>query len=413
MSNKSIVSRCKVNTNVDADTFVGIKAINGDLSVSFPLGYALSKNENDLRKDILLLLNVLSKNTDKRESEFNTLDSSHLVDFPIQSYLFVIADYYSRGYYKERETIYHQSLEGKINWSRTIQTQRAFIQDNDVYYLNFITKKHNINDDAIISLIHEYCVYESFLKIGWLFTSFLPNKPKLDVSKRKKYYASLVKKKLSTTFDDRNKLLFKNLVSIINSLGDNGAANDFRYGTYRFEYVWEAMIDKAYGVKSKEKYFPRTRWQLQGGSHENAALEPDTIMVLGDTVYVLDAKYYKYGWSGAPSHLPESTSINKQITYGEYIADSEDFRKRNNLEKNPMVYNAFLMPYDSYGKAFHTERDIHYIGSAISEWKSSDGTKPYEQVAGILLDVKSLMKNHSHSTDRIIELAELIESKIK
>ena len=127
-------------------------------------------------------------------------------------------------------------------------------------------------------------------------------------------------------------------------------------------------------------------------------------------VYVLDAKYYKYGWSGNPGHLPESTSINKQITYGEYISETEKFRNENG--KGPAVYNAFLMPFDSSDNRFGTEDELYYAGSAVSDWKTTDGTKPYEQVAGILLDIKAIMKNSSHDEGRILRLSRLIEEKI-
>ena len=43
-----------------------------------------------------------------------------------------------------------------------------------------------------------------------------------------------------------------------------------------------------------------------------------------------DAKYYKYGWTQLPKDLPSSSSINKQISYGEYIAI-------NNLKKKECV----------------------------------------------------------------------------
>lgn len=134
-------------------------------------------------------------------------------------------------------------------------------------------------------------------------------------------------------------------------------------------------------------------------------------MLFNNDVYVLDAKYYKYGWSGIASHLPDSSSINKQITYGEYIAESEEFVDKNG--NHPKVYNAFLMPYDSFGKAFPTGTDMYYVGEAISDWKSSDGTKSYEKIEGILLDVKSLMRGRSSNKDKIVELANLIVSKIE
>ena len=195
------------------------------------------------------------------------------------------------------------------------------------------------------------------------------------------------------------------MIAVIKAVEDD-EESDFRYGTFHFEYVWEKMIDRVFGIQDKEKYFPRTTWNLSNGKvYNNATLEPDTIMLINDNVYVLDAKYYKFGWSGIPGHLPESTSINKQITYGEYIAENSQFLKDG---KHPVVYNAFIMPYDSKGARFHTEAPIHYIGYATSDWKS--GYKKYENVMGILMDVKYLMEIDSRLDKlEIMKLAKLIE----
>ena len=408
MLEKSLKERCHVNTNIDMDTFVGIKCVKGGISVNFPLGFHLSNDEKEIRKDILLLLNILSKNTDRKESEINNALEYTEVSLPIQAYLHVIADFYARGYYKERETTYTVSKKGKINWGRTIKTQNVYIQDNDLYYLNFVTKKNTVNENEMITLIHQYCVYESFLKLGWLFSSYMPAKPK--IKSNPKLFEGVIKRKIANTFNDRNKQLFYNMLAIVKSLGNDGDATDFKYGTYRFEYVWESMIDKVYGIKNKTEYFPKTRWQLQGFTHENASLEPDTIMLANNAIYVLDSKYYKFGWTGIPTHLPDSASINKQITYGEFITENDKFKNGN--DEAPTVYNAFIMPYDAHGKTFYTEKELHYIGTAISDWKANDGLKTYEKVVGILLDVKSLMKSHSNDKDKILSLAELIEEQV-
>ena len=405
MTETTLRERCKINTNKDSDTFVGVKCDNGNITVNFPLGFRLAADEGPLREDLLLLMNVLSKNTDKKESELNDNMDYQDVQLPIQAYLFLIADYYARGYYKEHEDVYEISNRGKINWRRTVKSQKPFIQGDDIYYLSFVTKKRNVNDNELITLIHEFCVYESFSKVGWIFTSYKPPKPKIIFNP--KVFTGVVKKKMEKTFNDRNRQLFINMLAIIMSLGDNGPSTNFKYGTNRFEYIWESMINKVYGIKEKSNFFPKTRWFIEGKMHDNASLEPDTIMIVNGEVYVLDAKYYKCGLSNKPEHLPGSTSINKQITYGEYIAETEKFKDDHG--KNPTVYNAFLMPYDSYGDKFYTGEKLHYIGSAISDWKSSNGTKPYEQVVGILLDVKSLMQSDSHDEDMIIELATLIK----
>ena len=50
--------KCSVNTNWNADTFVGIKCEKGDYSIHFPLGFHVSDTDKELRKDILLLLKL-------------------------------------------------------------------------------------------------------------------------------------------------------------------------------------------------------------------------------------------------------------------------------------------------------------------------------------------------------------------
>lgn len=42
-------------SNREMDTFVGVKDVNdGDISINFPLGYHISEDDNELRKDIML-----------------------------------------------------------------------------------------------------------------------------------------------------------------------------------------------------------------------------------------------------------------------------------------------------------------------------------------------------------------------
>ena len=92
--------------------------------------------------------------------------------------------------------------------------------------------------------------------------------------------------------------------------GDKDSNKNYRYGTYRFEYVWEKMIDKVFGIENKADYFPKTSWYVKGIRYDNASLEPDTIMLCGNNVYILDAKYYKYGVTGKAWDLPESDLFN-------------------------------------------------------------------------------------------------------
>ena len=302
MKDFNLRDKCSINTNYDTDTFVGIKCENGDYSICFPLGFQMSESDRQLRKDILLLLNSIKETTMKKESEvYNDFKEYSQLDFPFQAYLALIYDYYNRGYYHEIEVIYNVSKRGKIDWNRTIKTQKPSIQDGQAFYLDFVTKRNSINENELITLIHEYCVFDSFEKIGWLFTDKLPSKPRLKFNY--KLFKSVIREKLGRTFNDKNKKLFRNMLAIIDYEGENNEQREYKYGTNRFEYVWESMIDRVFGIEKKEQYFPKTTWTLSERKYDNASLEPDTIMIVNNNVYVLDAKYYKYGATRRPLQI--------------------------------------------------------------------------------------------------------------
>ena len=400
--------KCSVNTNWNADTFVGIKCEKGDYSIHFPLGFHVSDTDKELRKDILLLLNAIKETTMKKESEtYSDFRTYSQLDFPFQAFLAVIYDYYNRGYYREQEMIYNTSKRGKIDWNRTIKTQKPSMQEGQAFYLEFVTKRNSIKENELITLIHEYCVYDSFEKIGWLFTDKLPTRPRLKFNY--KLFKSVIREKLSRTFNDKNKKLFRHMLAIIDYEGEENDHRKYIYGTNRFEYVWEMMINQVFGIRDKERFFPKTKWRLER-EYSNANLEPDSIMLYNDKIYILDAKYYKFGQTGLPWDLPESTAINKQITYGEYVAESKKFDKE--FGKDRIVYNAFIMPYDSRNQKWNSGSNIISIGDAVSDWKT--GEKIYEHVQGILVDVKYLMLlGMSSNKEEIKKMANCIEDSVE
>lgn len=395
--------RCQINTNYDTDTFVGLKFDNGDFELHFPLGFNFSDDEDELRKDILLLLGVLAHHNKREDAEAGNIDNTIAqTSAPLASYIYIIKDFVQRGYYKECIVEYTSSKRGKINWNRTIKHKKPIISDGDIIYLDFITKKNVVNENDILTMIHQYCVYRSFWVLGWLFTDYQPVKPLIAFNRS--WFSGVLKKKLANTFNDQNKQLFQHMLKIVNEEPDDGLeANTFTFGTSRFEYVWESMIDSVFGTANKVDYFPKTTWHVTNRPpYEMASLEPDTIMLYNNDVFVLDAKYYKFGNTRRLADLPESTSINKQITYGEYIAENERFKQLHG--PNMKVYNAFIMPFAA---ECWNSANKHYIGDAVSSWKH--GNAEYESIKGILLDVKHLMRIANGNDDKEIrEMAELI-----
>lgn len=397
-------NRCRVNTNEKGDRFVGIKADSGEVVVCFPVGYQLPETEGEIKQDILHLFQTLTDFTDSfdRVLTTNIFEAPQPADFPINAYLEII-NYFMEtgGYYKETEPIFRTRDRGKIDWAKTVKRQKPLIQSNltPVYTL-YTVRDSRQNENKLITHIHRYCVYESFSKLGWLFTPFMPEPPiiPLDVN----HFIIALNDKLAVTHNDQEKKLFVSMKKMLEYIDDNAPDKQFYFGTDYFENVWEKLIDRAFGVKNKNDYFPRTRWRLRKGKHkEKYPLEPDTIMKYNNKMYVLDAKYYRYGVTGNSNHLPNSSSINKQITYGEYI-------QTQHKVENDRLFNAFIMPYNSLENYFGYTEVFRNVGEAVGDWKGD--TYNYERIQGIVVDTRYLIYHYTgNPKGGVMELAKSIE----
>lgn len=409
ISTELLKSKCHVNTNEEGDRFVGIKADSENAMVYFPMGYQLPDTEHERRRDILHLISVLSEFTvrNDRVLHMKKFEAPQSVDFPVNAYMEVI-NYYleQRSYYTEKEPIYKTSDRGNTDWAKTIRQQKPLLQaNNSPIYLKQTVRDSTPNDRNLITQIHKYCVYESFQKLGWLFTPNLPPKPDFPIDIKR--FLIELNDKLGKTNNDKDKRLFTSMIAMLKYIDEETNKRQFYFGTDSFEYVWEKLIDRVFGVSNKNSYFPKATWHLKKGKTRTfEALRPDTIMVCNNKIYVLDAKYYRYGLTGEPMHLPEGRSIHKQITYGEYISINNKFKDENG--NNPTVYNAFLMPYNSRENIFDLSGIFENCGESTGEWKGHDNT--FEHVQGILVDINYLMHHYTgNHSKKIIALADSIE----
>ena len=410
---------CVYNSKLDGSEFVGLKYENNALKVCFPLGYHPAANIKECRKDILNLIAVLSEFSEQQESslENEELFQKRTVQFPIHAYLYLITDYLNHGYYTERDVVYKQTSRGKISWNKTVRQITPQIIDDEIVFFNYVTRNVNHNESHLITLIHQYCVYESFEKIGFLFCDFMPQKPTIEFNAA--LFVSVLQMKLAQTFNENQQRLFSNMLSIIRFLDKSNDTKSFYYGTENFAYVWESLVDRVYGISDKERFYPNCFWKIGGktigysdSSFMKYALRPDTIMITDrgkagkQKIFVLDSKYYKYGESSSYGDLPASGSIIKQIAYAQFI-DKKEIERADGFEvKSAGIYNAFILPFD----AGNSDR-MKYIGYASSDYVDllGDGAKEYHHIHGILLDVKSLMYEHNAKDDAAIrELAVVI-----
>ena len=107
--------------------------------------------------------------------------------------------------------------------------------------------------------------------------------------------------------------------------------------------------------------------------------------------------------TGNPSDLPNTSSIQKQITYGKHIAEHIQEVARED------VYNAFIMPYNAAGG-----EKAKFVSVGTADWEQySSQTPNYAYVLGLLLDTKWLLAEYTRHNDAEIErLATLIEQSL-
>ena len=410
---KTLKSLCRTIQPGEENTFVGIQEHAGLFSVIFPLGYNLGETENEIRDDLLLLIRVLS-GFSKSEwfSDSNNIDGMMSDSLPFFSYRIIWDDYIQNSYFQESTVNNKSAYDGTIDWKRTIAKEEPYFVDNSLVFLNYQIRKKTPLYNTPIFFISQYCVYLASKMIGWLYGyETLPTNPlKMGI----KEAIAIVREHISNTFNDRKRLLLSSMENVLKNeeLLQQQESRIRLWGTYRFEYVWEGMIDTHFGIKEKNRYFPQAFWVINQDSKKfnSSVMEPDTIMIIQDneeaSCYVLDAKYYKYGITNNRYHLPPTSSICKQIVYGEYAAQ---------YWGNENTFNAFIMPYQSIDASSEW---VKQIGFALTNWCSE--SFPYSRVQGVLIDMKKIMQVYSRNNSldlqilaRIIRTASSKQSNVK
>ena len=436
-------------------SFVGIRLEDGQPKIYFPMGYRPAKpSENVCKQDFYRLVAVLNDKSLQKYFSEDDLKKSQF-DFPFYSFLAVLQYYLDFGYFVESETIYKKGFSGKISWPRTIKRIKPQVVKDEfgrhqVVYLNLITRKASYREDNLITLVHKYCVKESARLIGLLYGVSENEVEDSELLFDYELFAEVIQDKIASTFNDKHLELFQAMLKMVRYLGkkdncgEDGKKEEPFFGVNKFAPIWEGMIDKIFGNLpqgiAKDRFNPHCEWDLSSGvrgyENPNYAMRPDTIMWDGNNkhLYVLDAKYYKFGMTGSATDLPSSGSICKQIAYAEYVethwkeilgldsSTSPDDSARNDTLPKP-IYNAFVLPYcfDADNSklppddGFETRPcKMRFIGYCHGDWKNIKAKpgevdyRPYHRIAGILLDVKSVMQNYAADPKAQNKLAGLI-----
>ena len=405
----------KVTNKVD-DSFVGIRIRNDKVDFYYPETYDFDNSSLEkTRNDVLAILQTISiakthSNANaKIESTFSKNEA-----IPLLSYLWVIKDYLQNGLYVNREMVFENNKRGKIDWKKTLNGQ-LIISNGNIIYSNIVVSVKNELDNIIVQ-IHKYCVKKSFDILGWLFginnSSFIEMPP--FQTKLKPLYIDALEKELKNTFNDAKKIMLNHMLSIIEGLSDDQNANEIVYGVDSYSYIFERMIDYIFGNRDASKFNPSADWYLTIENYEtfpSSDLRPDTILVYENIAYVLDSKFYRFGYTFDKKDLPETSSIQKQITYGDFI-------KTNKIDDEiQKVRNAFILPYNKNSKnnIYGLKKTIEYIGYSKPNYRQ--WLNEHEIIHAFLIDLKYVIetwnkRNHGNDIKELVYQIEKAQNEI-
>lgn len=404
----------------EEDNFVGLKYKKDQINVFLPVGYnkQVFSTDDELSSeqkiDLLLLLKTVAlvKSLNNEKTDFGD-NIGNNDEVPYNSFIWIISDYFNNGLYQEIDKKYSQKGHGKINWKKTLNSEHYF-EDASVTFINPYYES-SIQRSTLITELNNYCLHISFKYIGFLFGKvFLPecNINEESIKDNIQYYMDVINKELSKSFNDRKKTLLTNMKRILMMNFDDSFEVQPTYGTRRYEYAWEKMVNDTLGSKIDiSKFFPNAYWNIQGKVEEDKSkLRPDSILLNSNKVYILDAKYYKYGITGNISDLPHTDSIQKQITYGDHISNNP---QTYGVEKNN-IYNAFILPFNKDEKPFKCDDNIKYMGYANSAWRDKKENYNYEKILLLLIDTKYMIDCfYQREIADLKKLIELIEKLSK
>ncbi len=384
--------------------FVGFNSENG--AFVFPCKYFRDaeldgKHDEQLfkreAKNILLLL--------KHVEQKYLFGGGNAQLLQFHSMLWLMQDYIDHGYYVETEKVFGTSGAGRIHWGKTIRHSPVWLSGGNVIYPNPIRSRVTIDESRIITQIYKACLEYSVLRLGFIFGIERTEHAMYDVEKDKDFLSFFLTKELQSTNKDDKKTLLRHLLSIVNHQNEKTSGWGFSIFDKDFEYVFEFLINHVFGTEDVKKFYNTYSYYLPQRV-PSSKLRPDTIMKdeRSWTYYVVDSKYYNFGYTGSAKDLPASSDISKQIGYNHFLRDNLPEK-----EQDFHVKSVFLLPYSA-----EDSQPIKCVGYACRDARADENfcnKKDDDRVAVCLVDLRELIysyqgKSNTLSPRKLIETIE-------
>lgn len=364
--------------------YIGFNLEREKSSFIFPCQYfqenELSDNEKkkEAKKIIALLKRI------QQEYLFGG-NNGELLQF--HSMIWLIQDYIEHGYYIETEIAYKKCNTGKINWKKSIKQSNIWFNNGNIVFPSLVCNKAMIDESRIITQIYKACLSYSVKNIGFIYGINQTEHSPYDISKDKEFIVYYLTNELNNTNRDYKKTLLHHLITIVTNQNNKERSKGYSIYDSEFEYVFEFLVNHVFGTEDAKKFYNTYSYYIPN-QISSSKLRPDTITkdIVTNTYYIIDAKYYNFGYTNKPSDLPPSSSISKQISYNHYLSDNLP-----EIEKGKYhIKSIFVLPYASTIPSEY----VKYIGYAKRDGDTSKTNNIDDNVAICLVDLKELINTY-------------------
>ena len=343
----------------------------------------------------------------KRVQKEFSLGGSGDESFQFYSMVWLIRDYIDNGYYTETERVVRRGDQGRIDWKHTLRHSGIYFDGNNLLYRDFYVQKNRLDEANLLAQIYKCCLAYSAECIGFLYNVSQTERSvfRMDSSADVGFMFYHVQKELGRTFNSYKQMLLRHLLTILKGRQGKIRAVSLCMHDKEFEYVFEFLVNSVFGTEVVQDFYNEYCYVI-GDNHNRfsaSKLRPDTIMrnptMNGNPdFYVIDAKYYNYGYTGNPRDLPQASAIAKQIGYNYYLRDNYNETDENRKE----FYSIFLLPFAKGDEYDYIEYIGYATNSSSSANKMDKEDKKMDKVAVCRVDLKTLVDvyfNVAHKKD--------------
>ncbi len=254
---------------------------------------------------------------------------------------FILEDYMQYGLYVKDLTETIRGGGGRTNWAKTVTHITPLFQKNTPMYLELMNKRHIIDENDVISIIHANVVNQCLEFMNALLFDGIDYIDTEELGGDLSMYSSVINSQITYVFKERDINLFKAL--------EAWCANTRYYRNYAgvtcFDRVWEWVNDSVWGntehPESKNPIYHIGNTDYEG---KGEAI-PDTIRIVKNAenkccTYIFDSKYYTVSRIQKKEIIgyPNNSDIVKQVAYLKLIKSQYGEGE---------YYNSFLMPESS------------------------------------------------------------------